>query len=159
MFVYFLVVFNNFLNFFLSILMVIISLELTRVNPDRNIFSINVELTSTFLLYRGLVHHHSRGFKINLVLVVHWGRDENLDSGPDQLDRPSRGFRSHSSQLEPYQRNQSCLLSWNDLLRSEEISGLIFNIPLSSLIILYTIKIINWMQKPKILKSFKSSYF
>ena len=44
--------------FFLSILMVIISLELTRVNTDRNIFSINVELTSTFLLYRGLVHHH-----------------------------------------------------------------------------------------------------
>ena len=37
--------------------MVIISLELTRVNPGRNIFSINVELTSTFLLYRGLVHH------------------------------------------------------------------------------------------------------
>ena len=33
---------------FLSILMVIISLELTRVNPERNIFSINVELTSTF---------------------------------------------------------------------------------------------------------------
>ena len=31
-------------NFFLSILMVIISLELTRVNPDRNIFSINVLL-------------------------------------------------------------------------------------------------------------------
>ena len=28
------------------------SQELTRVNPDRNIFSINVELTSTFLLYR-----------------------------------------------------------------------------------------------------------
>ena len=38
--------------------MVIISLELTRVNPDRNIFSINKELTSTFLLYRGLVHDH-----------------------------------------------------------------------------------------------------
>ena len=34
--------------------MIIISLELTRVNPDRNIFSINVELTSTFLLYRVL---------------------------------------------------------------------------------------------------------
>ena len=34
------------------------SQELTRVNPDRNIFSINVELTSTVLLYRGLVHHH-----------------------------------------------------------------------------------------------------
>jgi len=46
---------NIFLYFFLSILMSIISLELTRVNPDRNIFSINVELTSTFLLYRGLV--------------------------------------------------------------------------------------------------------
>ena len=29
-------------------MIVIISLELTRVNPDRNIFSINVELTSTF---------------------------------------------------------------------------------------------------------------
>ena len=42
-------VFNN--SF--SILMVIISLELTRVNPDRNIFSINVELTSTlFTLQR-----------------------------------------------------------------------------------------------------------
>ena len=38
--------------------MVIISLELTRVNPDRNIFSINVELTTTFLLYRGFVHHY-----------------------------------------------------------------------------------------------------
>ena len=34
------------------------SQELTRVNSDRNIFSINVELTSTFLLYRGLVHQH-----------------------------------------------------------------------------------------------------
>ena len=40
--------------------MVIISLELTRVNPDRNIFSVNVELTSTVLLYRGLVHQHHR---------------------------------------------------------------------------------------------------
>ena len=57
LFNYLLVVFYIFL-FFLSILMVIISLELTRVNPDRNIFSINVELTSTFLLDRGLVHHH-----------------------------------------------------------------------------------------------------
>ena len=36
-------------NFFcLSSLIVLLSLELTRVNPDRNIFSINVELTSTF---------------------------------------------------------------------------------------------------------------
>jgi len=46
--------------------MVIISLELTRVNPDRNIFSINVELTSTFLLYRGLVLHHHRILKNDL---------------------------------------------------------------------------------------------
>jgi len=48
----------SFFFIFLSISMVIISLELTRVNPDRNIFSINVELTSTFILYTGLVHHH-----------------------------------------------------------------------------------------------------
>ena len=40
------------------------SQELTRVNPDRNIFSINVELTSTFLLYRGLVHQPSLNFKL-----------------------------------------------------------------------------------------------
>ena len=53
-----------FFSFFLPILMVIISLELTRVNPDRNIFSINVELTSTFLLYRGLVHRHHRILKV-----------------------------------------------------------------------------------------------
>ena len=39
-------------NFFINVML---SLELTRVKPDRNIFSI----TSTFfLLYRGLVHHH-----------------------------------------------------------------------------------------------------
>ena len=37
--------------------------ELTRVNPDRNIFSINVKLTSTFLLYRGLVPSPSPNFK------------------------------------------------------------------------------------------------
>ena len=40
--------------------MVIISLELTGVNQERNIFSIHVALTSTFLPYRGLVHHHHR---------------------------------------------------------------------------------------------------
>ena len=42
------------------------SKELKRVNPDRNIFSINVELTSTFLLYRGLVHHHHEILKVQL---------------------------------------------------------------------------------------------
>ena len=47
-------------------LMVIISLELTRVNPDRNIFSINVELTCIFLLYRGLVNHRI----LNLYLML-----------------------------------------------------------------------------------------
>jgi len=31
---------------------------------DRNIFSINVELTSPFLLYRGLVRHHHRILKV-----------------------------------------------------------------------------------------------
>ena len=43
------------------------SRELTRVKPDRNIFSINVELTSTFLLYRGLVHHHL--WILNLIYI------------------------------------------------------------------------------------------
>ena len=42
------------------------SQELTRVNPDLNIFSINAELTSTFLLYRGLVHHRILNFPIPL---------------------------------------------------------------------------------------------
>ena len=45
------------------------SQELTRVNPDRNIFSINVELTSTFLLYRGLVHHHHRILNLSQELL------------------------------------------------------------------------------------------
>ena len=52
--------FLHFFIFFLSILLVIISLELTRVNPNRYIFSINGELTFNLLLYRGLVHHHHR---------------------------------------------------------------------------------------------------
>ena len=56
LFVYFLVVFNNFFYQCWWLL----SLEMTRVNPDRSIFSINVELTSAFLLYRGLVHYHPR---------------------------------------------------------------------------------------------------
>ena len=53
---------------FLSIWMVIIYLERTRVNPDRNIFSINVELTSTFSLYWGLVHYHHRILKVDQIL-------------------------------------------------------------------------------------------
>ena len=40
------------------------SQELTRVNPDRIIFSINVELTSTFFTL-GLVHHHHRILKLS----------------------------------------------------------------------------------------------
>ena len=39
--------------------MVIITLELTRVNPDRNIFSKNVELTpNLFTLYEARFYHH-----------------------------------------------------------------------------------------------------
>ena len=48
--------------------------ELTRVNPDRNIFSINVELTSTFLLYRGLVHHHHRILNKNRLFTYLFSR-------------------------------------------------------------------------------------
>ena len=51
------------LHFLLSILMVIISLELTRVNPDRNIFSINVELTSTFFTLQRFGSSPSLNFK------------------------------------------------------------------------------------------------
>ena len=46
------------------ILMVIISLELTRVNPDRNIFSINVELTSTFFALQRFGPSPSPNFKL-----------------------------------------------------------------------------------------------
>ena len=56
--------------------MVIISLELTRDNPDRNIFSINVEQTSTFLLYRGLVYHHHR--ILNKVFTSEYSRGVTL---------------------------------------------------------------------------------
>ena len=43
--------------------MVIIPLELTRVNPDRNIFSINVELTSTFFTLQRFGPSPSPNFK------------------------------------------------------------------------------------------------
>ena len=43
--------------------MVIISLELTRVSPDRNIFSINVELTSTFFTLQRFGPAPSPNFK------------------------------------------------------------------------------------------------
>ena len=52
--------------------MVIISLELTRVNPDRNIFSINVKLKSTVLFYRGLVHHHHRILNLHNNFTGYW---------------------------------------------------------------------------------------
>ena len=57
--------------------MVYISLELTRVNPDRNIFSINVKLTSTFLHCRGLVHHHHRILNDKLLKAKIQGKDLN----------------------------------------------------------------------------------
>ena len=54
LFVYFLVIFNkHFFIFFLSILMIIISLELTRVSQDRIIFSKNV---LTQILIHILIH-------------------------------------------------------------------------------------------------------
>jgi len=43
--------------------MVIISLELTRVNPDRNIFSINEELTFTFFTLKRFGPSPSLNFK------------------------------------------------------------------------------------------------
>ena len=43
--------------------MVIISLELTKVNPDRNIFSINVEQTSTLFTLQRLGLSPSLNFK------------------------------------------------------------------------------------------------
>ena len=51
--------------------MVIISLELTRVNPDRNIFSRNVELTSTFFTLQRFGPSLSPNFKvIDLVVLL-----------------------------------------------------------------------------------------
>ena len=59
--------------------MVIILLELqTRVNPDRNIFLINVELTSTFFLYKGLVHHKSPNLKFTVSFFVGYHVLDNL---------------------------------------------------------------------------------
>ena len=43
--------------------MVIISLELTRVSPDRNIFSINVELTFTYFTLQRFGPSPSPNFK------------------------------------------------------------------------------------------------
>ena len=48
--------FQQFLKIF--ILMVIISLELTRVNPNRSIHFLNWELTSTLITLLGLILHH-----------------------------------------------------------------------------------------------------
>ena len=47
--------------------MVIISLELTRVNPDRNIFSINVEPTSSFFT----LQRFGPSISLNFKLVTH----------------------------------------------------------------------------------------
>ena len=59
--------------------------ELTKFNPGRNIFSINVELTSTFLLYRGLVHHHHR--ILNLSLKSKFSHQTNVLTLPDVCSR------------------------------------------------------------------------
>ena len=49
------------------------------INPNRNIFSINVELTSTFLLYRGLVHHHHRILNAGIFLSTNASETELKD--------------------------------------------------------------------------------
>jgi len=53
------------------------------VNPDRNLFSINVELTSTFLLYRGLVHQHHRILN-RLTIIKRTGRSPPLTYKEDK---------------------------------------------------------------------------
>ena len=68
---------SDFLHFFKSILMVIISLELTRVNPDRNIFSINAELTSTFILYLQFGPSPSPNFKFTRIYCLQWNSCES----------------------------------------------------------------------------------
>ena len=60
-----------FTNFFLSILMVIISLELTRVNPDRNIFSINVKLTSALYTLQKFGLSPSPNFKAWIIISTY----------------------------------------------------------------------------------------
>ena len=62
--------FQSFETWLLYRLMVIISLELTRVNQDRNIFSIYVELTSTFFFtLQRFGPSPSRNFKSILLLT------------------------------------------------------------------------------------------
>ena len=52
------------------------SQELTRVNPDRNIFSINGTNIYVFLLYRGLVHHHHQ--ILDLIWVLRFNVEMKL---------------------------------------------------------------------------------
>ena len=56
----------------LTILMVYISLELTRANPDWNIFSVNVELTSTFFTLQRFGPSPSPNFKQIEILNIAW---------------------------------------------------------------------------------------
>ena len=56
------------------------SQELTRVNPDRNIFLINVEIKYTFLLYRGLVHHHRRILRLIITIISRQEYEEPIRS-------------------------------------------------------------------------------
>ena len=64
-------IFNcDFYIFLKSILMVIISLELTRVNPDRNIFLINVELASTLFTLQRFGPSPSPNFKAFIIYHI-----------------------------------------------------------------------------------------
>ena len=58
--------------------MVIIPLELTRVNPDRNIFSINVELTSTFFTLQRFGPSPSPNFKTVFFVYKVFGQKFSL---------------------------------------------------------------------------------
>ena len=58
--------------------MVIISLELTRVNPDRSTFSINVELTSTFFTLQRFGPSPSPNFKF-MFFISEKGKESPLN--------------------------------------------------------------------------------
>ena len=59
--------------------MVTISLELTRVNTDQNIFFINVELTSTFFTLQRYGPSPSPNFKFCIVSVTKSYVDESCN--------------------------------------------------------------------------------
>ena len=59
---------NNLFYFLVVILIVAMSLELSRINPDRNIFSINVELTSTLFTLQRFGPSPTPNFKLFVLI-------------------------------------------------------------------------------------------